>query len=101
MASNPILTNEECAAALQTLPQWQAVDGHAAIRRMYTFDSFRNAMNFFGRAMPVIERMNHHPEWANIHKRSLVVLTTHDNGKGESGVTRLDIELAKALDSLA
>ncbi len=67
---------------------------------MYTFDSFRDAMNFFGRAMPVIERMNHHPEWANIYNRSLVVLTTHDNGKGESGLTRLDIELAKALDAL-
>ncbi len=101
MVTNPILNETKRSEAMETLSEWQVVEGRDAIRRMYTFDSFRDAMNFFGRAMPVIERMNHHPEWANIHKRSLVVLTTHDNGEGESGLTRLDVELAKALDALA
>jgi 4a-hydroxytetrahydrobiopterin dehydratase len=44
-----------------------------------------------------IERMNHHPEWSNVYNRVAVDLTTHDAG----GVTSLDLDLARLLDSFA
>jgi 4a-hydroxytetrahydrobiopterin dehydratase len=41
--------------------------------------------------------MNHHPEWSNVYNRVTVRLTTHDAG----GLTRLDFDLAQAMDTLA
>ena len=100
MKTNPILTGDERLTVLSTLLDWHMVDGRDAIRRRIRFDSFQAAIAFMSRAVPVIEAMNHHPEWSNVYDRIDVVLTTHDNGRGESGLTRLDIELAAALDAL-
>ena len=49
------------------------------------------------RAALVAEKKDHHPEWRNVYKTVEVVLATHDAG----GVTRLDIELAKAMNGIA
>ncbi|TKW78108.1 MAG: 4a-hydroxytetrahydrobiopterin dehydratase, partial [Bradyrhizobium icense] len=45
----------------------------------------------------VAEKNDHHPEWRNVYKTVEVLLATHDAG----GVTRLDIELAKAMNGIA
>jgi 4a-hydroxytetrahydrobiopterin dehydratase len=45
----------------------------------------------------VAEKNDHHPEWRNVYKTVEVVLSTHDAG----GVTGLDIELAKAMNTIA
>jgi 4a-hydroxytetrahydrobiopterin dehydratase len=45
----------------------------------------------------VAEKKDHHPEWKNVYKTVDVVLATHDAG----GVTRLDIELARAMYGIA
>ena len=45
----------------------------------------------------VAEKNDHHPEWRNVYKTVEVVLSTHDAG----GVTRSDIELAKAMNAIA
>jgi 4a-hydroxytetrahydrobiopterin dehydratase len=47
-------------------------------------------------AAPLIEAMNHHPEWTNVYNRVMVRLTTHDAGHT---VTPKDWELAQVLDS--
>jgi 4a-hydroxytetrahydrobiopterin dehydratase len=45
----------------------------------------------------VAERMDHHPEWSNVYRTVEVTLSTHDAG----GLTRLDVELARAMDRLS
>jgi 4a-hydroxytetrahydrobiopterin dehydratase len=49
------------------------------------------------RAALIAEKNDHHPEWRNVYKTVEVVLSTHDAG----GVTRRDIELAKAMNGVA
>lgn len=89
------LTNQEIAAALASLPGWSVVAGK--LHREYTFADFSFAFGFMATAATAIERMNHHPEWLNVYNRVTVDLMTHDAG----GVTQLDIELARLLDSIA
>ena len=43
------------------------------------------------------EKLNHHPEWANVYKTVKVTLTTHDVG----GLSELDVKLARKMDALA
>ena len=46
-------------------------------------------------AAPLIEAMNHHPEWTNVYNRVTVRLTTHDAGHT---ITPKDHQLAQVLD---
>jgi 4a-hydroxytetrahydrobiopterin dehydratase len=79
------------------LPQWTMVDGRDALRRTFKFKDFNEAFGFMTRAALVAEQKNHHPEWFNVWNRVEVTLSTHDAG----GLTRLDIELAEAMDRIA
>jgi 4a-hydroxytetrahydrobiopterin dehydratase len=45
----------------------------------------------------VAERLEHHPNWSNVYNRVDVELWSHDLG----GVSRLCVELAKAMDAAA
>ena len=84
-------------AALKDLAQWSEVHGRDAIRRKFEFKDFNEAFGFMTRAALVAEKKDHHPEWKNVYKPVEVVLATHDAG----GVTRLDIELARAMNGIA
>jgi 4a-hydroxytetrahydrobiopterin dehydratase len=79
------------------LPQWTMVDDRDALRRTFKFKDFNEAFGFMTRAALVAEQKNHHPEWFNVWNRVEVTLSTHDAG----GLTRLDIELAEAMDRIA
>ncbi len=79
----------------QDLPGWTGGDDF--ITKVFKFDDFAQAFGFMTEIAVVAEAMNHHPEWFNVYNRVEVKLTTHDSG----GVTELDIELAKAMDSQA
>lgn len=89
------LQPQEIFNALQTLPEWTYEGGE--LRRRYQFPSFTHAMAFLAGAATVIEKMNHHPDWSNVYNRVDVRLSTHDAG----GVTRLDLDLAALMESLA
>src|SRR5712691_5224875 len=89
------LTAEARKAALQELSGWTEVAGREAIGRTFTF--FNEAFVFMSRAALVAEKNDHHPEWRNVYKTVEVMLATHDAG----GVTKLDIELAKAMNAIA
>src|SRR5262245_47230903 len=84
-------------AALQDLAGWSEKSGREAIERTFTFKDFNEAFGFMSRAALVAEKNDHHPEWRNVYKTVEVVLATHDAG----GVTRRDIELAKAMNGIA
>jgi 4a-hydroxytetrahydrobiopterin dehydratase len=91
------LSAEARKSALQGLPGWTETPGCEAIARNFTFTDFNEAFGFMCRAALVAEKNDHHPEWRNVYKTVEVVLATHDAG----GVTALDIDLAKAMNTIA
>ena len=91
------LTDEERSAALAPLTEWQGVEGRDAIMRSYKFKDFNEAFGWMTRVAMVAEKMDHHPEWANVYNSINVTLSTHDAG----GVTQLDINLAIIMDMIA
>jgi len=91
------LTPEARQAALTRLKGWSEVAGRDAITRKFVFKDFNAAFGFMTRVALVAEKMDHHPEWANVYKTVDVTLSTHDAG----GLTELDVKLAEAMDRLA
>jgi 4a-hydroxytetrahydrobiopterin dehydratase len=91
------LSEEARKAALQELAGWKEASGREAIERTFIFKDFSEAFGFMARVALDAEKNDHHPEWRNVYKTVEVVLSTHDAG----GVTRLDIELAKAMNGIA
>jgi 4a-hydroxytetrahydrobiopterin dehydratase len=91
------LSAEARKAALQELAGWKETSGREAIERTFTFKDFNEAFGFMSRVALIAEKKDHHPEWRNVYKTVEVVLATHDAG----GLTRLDIELAKAMNGVA
>jgi 4a-hydroxytetrahydrobiopterin dehydratase len=91
------LSAEARKSALAELPGWSEVAGREAIARTFTFKDFNEAFGFMARAALVAEKYDHHPEWRNVYKTVEVVLATHDAG----GVTRLDVQLAAAMNAIA
>ena len=85
------------AAALKDLPGWTAVEGRDAIGRTYRFRDFNAAFGFMTRVALVAEKLDHHPEWANVYNRVEVTLATHD----ADGVTVLDVKLAGFMNEAA
>jgi 4a-hydroxytetrahydrobiopterin dehydratase len=83
--------------ALGGIPGWAEIPGREGIGKTFVFKDFNEAFGFMTRAALVAEKMDHHPEWRNVYKTVEVVLSTHDAG----GVTKLDIELAKAMNAIA
>lgn len=88
---------EEIAAALADLPEWRHDDARGGIARRFVFPDFPTAFGFMTRVALLAERADHHPDWRNSWNVVDVLLTTHDAG----GVTRRDIELARAMDAIA
>ncbi len=93
------LTGADRDAALAPLlaSGWTLAADRDAITRTFRFKDFSAAWGFMSRAALVAEKLDHHPEWANVWNRVEVTLTTHDAG----GLTQLDVDLARAFDALA
>lgn len=91
------LTEPELAQALALLPQWRHDPARAALHRQIVLADFPAAMAFTVQVGFAAERMNHHPEWANVYNRIDIWLTTHDAG----GISSRDVALAQVIDSLA
>jgi len=84
----------------QTIPvdltTWQYDENRAALFRQLRFADFAEALAAMVRIGVVAEKMDHHPEWANVYNRIDIWLTTHDTG----GVSERDHALAQAIDTL-
>ena len=89
------LTDAQITAGLVPLPGWKVQN--AKLHREYKFPDFAHAFGFMATAAPLIEKMNHHPEWANVYNRVTVDLNTHDAG----GITQKDLDLAALLEGIA
>jgi 4a-hydroxytetrahydrobiopterin dehydratase len=89
------LTKTEIASALRKIGGWTVANDK--LHRDYQFADFVHAFGFMAMAALIIEKMDHHPEWSNVYNRLSVDLTTHDAG----GITKKDVDLASALETLA
>jgi len=68
------------------------------ITKTYTFKGFKGAMAFANKVAEAANAANHHPDiHVEAYKTVRVVLTTHIT----KGISQADIDLAKAIDSLA
>ncbi len=88
---------EERQQALADLGNWTEIPERDAITRTLTFGDFNEAWAFMARVALKAEQMNHHPEWFNVWSKVEITLSTHDCG----GLSALDIELARFIDSIA
>jgi 4a-hydroxytetrahydrobiopterin dehydratase len=83
--------------ALKGLDGWGEVSGRDAIHKIFQFKNFRKAFAFMSESALIAEKMDHHPEWANVYGRVEVTLTTHS----AKGLTALDVTLAQKMDEIA
>ncbi|MEN9843036.1 MAG: hypothetical protein RLZZ612_865 [Pseudomonadota bacterium] len=93
----PLLAQAEIEQALTDLPQWRTAPHASALLRDYTFADFSQAFGFMTQVALCAERLNHHPDWANVYNRVQVRLSTHDAG----GVTAKDVRLAQYMEQAA
>ena len=85
-------TEEVC----EGMSGWTWTKDADAIRKTFKFKDFNEAFSFMTRVALLAEKLDHHPEWANVYNRVDVTLTTHD----ANGVTELDVQMAKFMDEL-
>jgi len=90
------LARKELEEALAELPGW-ALGEDGRLSKEFRFEDFVTAFGFMSQTALIAEKMDHHPEWANVFNRVSVGLTTHDAG----GVTLRDLELASAMEDIA
>ena len=104
--SPKLLTQSELDQQLASIPGWEQVESlipgdhprsRQELRKAYVFKSFRSAVSFMSSAVSPIKELKHHPRWENQWRTVTVYLCTWDIGHR---ISRLDIDLAKALDSL-
>ena len=90
-----VLSEKERDTLCQQLTLWNLRQGKLC--RGLEFNNFVEAFSFMTRVALVAEKMGHHPEWFNVYNKVSIELTTHDAG----GISMLDIELARYIDSIA
>lgn len=64
--------------------------------RRLVFEDFVHAFGFLSQIAMIAEKMNHHPEWANVYRTVDVYLTSHDIG----GISDRDFELLAQINHL-
>ena len=84
--------NDELLSLLNN--DWKIVDNRDAIFKKFKFKSFVQAFSWMTSVAIIAEKMDHHPEWANVYSTVEVTLTTHSAG----GLTKLDLALARKMD---
>jgi 4a-hydroxytetrahydrobiopterin dehydratase len=89
------LTSEEVLEYLALhLEKWTFT--YTTIKRDFKFAGFVDAFSFMTAVALEAEKMNHHPEWSNVYNRVSIILSTHS----PKGITQLDLELAKIIDTV-
>jgi 4a-hydroxytetrahydrobiopterin dehydratase len=89
------LSHADAEARLQDLKGW-SLDGDA-IRKQYTFGSFREAISFVVRLAFDAEEADHHPDILINYKRVTLTWSTHSAG----GLTDKDFAGAKNADRIS
>ena len=90
------LNEDQRAAALDRLGEWDYDEARDALTRSFLFADFSEAFAFMTRVALLAEKADHHPEWSNVWNRVDVLLTTHDAG----GLSARDVRMAEAIELL-
>ena len=93
-----ILSPGELEAFLAAHPQWLATGEPEGLvlRRRFPFASYTAGLGFVVAAAEHAEAVDHHPDLTLGWRVVLATLTTHVS----QGVSRLDLDMAEALDRL-
>jgi 4a-hydroxytetrahydrobiopterin dehydratase len=91
----PKLSRTDADARLKELTGW-TLEGDA-IRKQYTFGSFREAISFVVRLAFDAEEADHHPDILINYKRVMLTWSTHSEG----GLTEKDFAGAKNADRIS
>ena len=91
------LSDERRDALLGALADWRYVPDRRAIHRQLRFADFGQALGAMVRIGLEAEKVDHHPEWANVYNSLNIWLTTHD----ADGVSMRDFDLAQRIDEIA
>jgi 4a-hydroxytetrahydrobiopterin dehydratase len=91
----PKLSRADAEGRLKDLKGW-SLEGDA-IRKQYTFGSFREAVSFVVRLAFDAEEADHHPDILINYKRVTLTWSTHSEG----GLTPKDFEGAKSADRIS
>ncbi len=91
------VSKETAVSALEQLAGWTYLQERHALAKRFIFKDFATAFGFMTHVALIAEKMDHHPEWANVYNRVDVVLTTHD----AKGVTEKDFAMAREMESIA
>ena len=90
------LTEQEVAIFLkENLKDWTFQKN--TITRDFKFKTFVEAFSFMTAIALEAEKMNHHPDWANIYNKVVIKLSTHDEGYT---VTAKDLALSEIIDQI-
>ena len=89
------LSDQEIAAALESLPGWERAGDQIA--KQFRFDGFPTAVAFVVRLSYEAEAADHHPDLDIRYNLVTVALSTHSEG----GITSKDVGLARTIDGLA
>lgn len=81
----------------QNVPESWTVHAPVHIEKSFRFKDFSQAFAFMTRVAEAAEQANHHPDWSNSYNKVTIALSTHDAG----GVTQKDIDLARAIETIA
>jgi 4a-hydroxytetrahydrobiopterin dehydratase len=95
MAERTALAPAEPHLALQSLQGWSPVSGK--LYRDFPFENFTQAFGFMTRVALLAERLNHHPEWFNVHGKVVINLITRDAG----GISLPDVEFTRTVNAFS
>ncbi len=90
------LKQSDIEKKLKKLPEWNVNAKYAEISRTFPLRSFITGLSFIAKIAVHAELMNHHPEIELSYGGVKVRISTHD----VKGLTNLDFELAKKIDTL-
>ena len=90
-----VLSDDEIAARLTSLPGWRARE--KALEKRFDCGDFDGSIRFVVAIAATANAQDHHPDLALAWNYVTVALSSHDAG----GVTSRDFRLAAAIESLA
>ena len=73
------------------------IEKNNKLEKDFTFNNFKDALEFINKVGDISERLNHHPEIYNIYNKVTLKLSTHDMG---DIVTDKDYQLSSEIDKI-